>query len=252
MTAVGSVSATVKGAKLVQAGVMPGKVKSYVTPVKLVPQKLFNPYNNYQYYLAGGFMPTVFHMFVVLSFMFAMGMELKEGTAEEWIRSARGSVVAALAGKALPYFVCFSAIGMLMVTMLFRFSDTPVEGSLAAIFAALLLFILAGMAVAFFMTALYANLRFALSSAAFYTAIAFTFSGLTFPVMSMPAGVRYIGEIIPLTHYLRIFIGQSLRGAPLETNCASFICLALFLLLPVFIMPRWRRVVSDSRYWGGI
>ena len=251
-TAIGTISASIKGAKLVQSGIMAGRVKDYAVPVNLVSQRLFNPYSNYQYYLSAGFMPTVFHMFVVLGFMFALGMEFKEGTAGEWVKASHGSITAALAGKSAPYFVCFSVIGVFMVTMLLRFADTPLEGSSAAIFGALVMLILAGMSVSFFFITVLANLRFALSSGAFYTAIAFTFTGLTYPQISMPAGVRYIGEFIPLTHYLRIFIGQSLRGAPIETTFVPFAMLGLFCVIPFLVMPRWRRIVLDHRYWGGI
>jgi ABC-2 type transport system permease protein len=252
LTAVGTVSAQVKSMKLVQSGVASSRVKDYALPVSLESQRLFNPYTNYQYYLAAGFMPTVFQMFVILSFIFALGIELKEGTAGGWMKASGGSVYAALAGKAVPYFLCFLTIGIFMETMLLRFADIPLEGNIVAIFISLLLFILAGMSVGFFFIAAFANLRFALSAGAFYTAIAFTFSGLTFPLIAIPPGVRCIGEFIPLTHYLRIFIGQSLRGAPIDTNYQFFGILVLFCILPAFMIPRWRRMINDHRYWGGI
>lgn len=252
LSAVGTISMTVKASKLVQSGIMAAKVKNFALPVEVVVQRLFNPYTNYQYYLAGGFMPTVFQMFVILSFILALGFELKEGTAREWLDAAHGDVVAALVGKMIPYLICSMIIGIFMVTLLLRFADIPLEGESSAIFVALFLFIVASMMVSIVITAILANLRFALSIGAFYTAIAFTFSGLTFPSIAMPAYVRYIGEFIPLTHYIRIFIGQSLRGAPVVSNLPSFALLILFFIPALLVLPRWHRLMREERFWGGI
>lgn len=126
------------------------------------------------------------------------------------------------------------------------------KGSISVIFLALFILILASQAVAIFLMGTIANLRLALSVGSGYTAIAFTFTGLTYPTMAMPAFLRYIGQMIPLTHYLKIFISQSLRGAPVQSNILSFACLSLFLALPFFVMPRWYYLLREEHFWGSI
>ena len=197
-------------------------------------------------------MPAVLQMFILLTSILAMGLELKDGTAGEGRGPPSGNTGAALMGKLCPYTVCFFVEGIFMVTMLVRYGGVPLQGHLSVILAGLLVYILAYQAVAVAIVALLANLRFAMTVGASYASIAFTFCGLTFPAMAMPLAVRYIGDTIPLTHYLRIFISQSLRGAPLSSDILSFGALLLFLALPLLVRPRWHRLLREERYWGGI
>ena len=251
--AVGSISAGLKIANLEKAGVMAAQAKEMATPITLVQHRLFNPYSNYQYYLSAGFMPTTLQMFMVLTFILAMGFELKEGTAGEWLAAAQRSTAAAIMGKSCPYLFCFFLEGGFMLTMLLRYAGVPVHGRLSFILLALVAFIVACHAVAIFLLGALANMRFALTVGGTYTSLAFTFSGLTFPIIGMPAAVRYVGEIFPLTQYLRIFISQSLRGAPLSAEALPSICgLFLFLALPLIVARRWHALLREEKYWGGI
>ncbi len=221
-------------------------------PIRIDVHKLFNPYLNYQYFLAGGFMPAMFQIFVVVCSIFALGYELKRGTAGDWINTAGGSVFKALSGKLFPYLIIFFIMGFFMNSLLINFVKIPLKGSFFLITVSNVLFILAAMAVAIVIVAVFANLRFALSIGSGYTAIAFTFSGLTFPETSMPLLLRYLGEGIPLTHHLRIFISQAFRGAPYFTTYESFAALALFLVLPLFAHHRWSVIINSEKYWGKI
>ena len=248
--AVGSVSSHMKTGNLMRSGMMEARARGLAAPITIDSHRLFNPYTNYHYFLSGGFMPTVFQMLLIITCIITMGFELKEGTAGEWLDAAGGNTAAALSGKLFPYTVCFTITGIFMVTMLLRYAGVPLRGKTGFIFLALFLFILACQAAGIFLTGTLANLRLALSAGSGYTAIAFTYSGVTFPTIGMPVAVRYIGEIIPLTHYLRIFISQSMRGAPLLNVLPSFACLALFLAIPFLMMPRWHSLLREDKYWG--
>jgi ABC-2 type transport system permease protein len=99
--------------------------------------------------------------------------------------------------------------------------------------------------------ALFANLRFATSVAAFLASPAFAYAGITFPTMGMPAFARLWGNLLPLTHYLRLLVDQSMKGAPASVSWPSVLALLGFAVAPLLLAwPRLRRVASDPSFWG--
>ena len=46
-------------------------------------------------------------------------------------------------------------------------------------------------------------------------------SGFMFPFEAMPRPAQWIGEVLPLTHFLRIVRGVLLKGAPIEALAAE-------------------------------
>ena len=97
---------------------------------------LFNPQLSYLYYLVAALLPTLLQIFVIVAGVHALGVELKEGTAGEWMTAAGGSAWRAVLGKLLPYAVHFSALGLFMLVVLFRFMWVPLNGHLQVIVAA--------------------------------------------------------------------------------------------------------------------
>ena len=93
-------------------------------------------------------------------------------------------------------------------------------------------------------------MRMALSMSSVFGALAFTFSGLTFPYLAMPEAYVVLGQAFPFSHYLKVFIDQALRGAPLASSFMAIVALNLFLLIPFFVTRRLKRMASDSKYWG--
>ena len=106
----------------------------------------------------------------------------------------------------------FSALGLFMLVVLFRFMGVPLNGHLQVIVAATLLFVAGYLSVALMLVAWTANLRFASSIAALYSAPAFAFVGITFPLMGMPVAGRVWSALLPLTHYLQVMVDQSMRS----------------------------------------
>jgi ABC-2 type transport system permease protein len=181
----------------------------------------------------------------------ALGIELKEGTAGDWMNSAGGSAWRAVVGKLLPYLVHFATLGLFMLVLLFRYMAVPLHGHLPAIVAATLLLVAAYLAVALLVVAWTANLRFATSVAAFYTTPAFAFVGITFPVMGMPVAGRLWGALLPLTHYLQVVVDQSMRGAPPAASMPSLGALLAFAaILPAVSVWRMGHLANHPRYWG--
>ena len=206
-TAVTTFTAGIQLQVLMKQGLTQRQAMAQLMPVRFDKHVLFNPHINYGYYLSPSFMPMMLMIFVVMVTVFAIGTELKHATAREWLGTGNGSVAAALAGKVLP-------ITAVMLVINFKIVGTPLNGSLAVILAGTLLFILSYQSISVLIVSLLANLRLSLSIGGGYSVLAFTFSGLTFPIMAMWEPMQWVSKIFPFTFYTDIFVDQMLRGTP--------------------------------------
>ena len=249
-TAVTTFTAGIQLQVLMKQGLTQRQAMAQLMPVRFDKHVLFNPHINYGYYLSPSFMPMMLMIFVVMVTVFAIGTELKHATAREWLGTGNGSVAAALAGKVLPITAVMFLISLVMLVINFKIVGTPLNGSLAVILAGTLLFILSYQSISVLIVSLLANLRLSLSIGGGYSVLAFTFSGLTFPMMAMYPWVQAFSKIFPFTFYTDIFIDQALRGAPVVDSLWDMGYIALFIVLPMLCLPRLRKICSDEKYWG--
>ena len=189
-------------------------------------------------------------IFAILVTIFAIGTELKNGTAREWLDSANGSMLSALVGKTLPLIAMMLLMTLLMFLILFKIVGVPLNGSLTVLMLGCMLFVLAYMSIGVLIVSLLSNLRLSLSIGGGYSVLAFTFSGLTFPMMAMYPSMQLFSKIFPFTFYTDIFIDQALRGAPIIDSLWDMGYIALFIVLPMLCLPRLRRICTDEKYWG--
>ena len=249
-TAVTTFTAGVQIQLLTKQGLTERQAMAQLMPVRFSRHVLFNPYINYSYYLSPSFMPMMLLIFVVLVTIFSIGSELKYATAREWLRTADDSIWAALLGKTLPIALTMFLLSLAMLLIIFKVVGTPLNGSLTVILLGTLLFILSYQSISVLIVSLMANMRLSLSLGGGYSVLAFTFSGLTFPVMAMWPAMRAVSKLFPFTYYTDIFVDQMLRGAPVRCSLPDLGCLALFVVLPLLCMPRLRQVCTEEKFWG--
>ncbi len=249
-TAVTTFTAGIQIQLLTKQGLTERQAMAQLMPVRFSRHVLFNPYINYGYYLSPSFMPMMMLIFIVLVTIFTIGSELKTGTAREWLRTADGSVGAALLGKTLPVTAAMFLLSLAMFLIIFKIVGTPLNGSLTVILLGTLLFIMGYQSISVLIISLLANLRMSLSIGGGYSVLAFTFSGLTFPIMAMWTPMQWVSRIFPFTYYTDIFVDQMLRGAPVVCSLPDMGYLALFVVLPLLCLPRLKRVCSEEKFWG--
>lgn len=243
-------SAGVQLQSLIARGMSEEQAMAQIMPVRFNRHVLFNPYINYGYYLAPSFMPMMLLIFAVMATVFAVGTELKYGTAREWLRTAGNSMPAALAGKLLPVTAMLLLQAFVMLFILIGIVGVPLNGSFLLMAVGTCCFLLGYQAIAILIVALMANLRLSLSLSGGYSVLAFTFSGLTFPIMAMWAPMRWMSYCFPFTYYTDLFIDQMMRGAPAVYSLPDLGYMLLFVLLPLLVLPRLRKVCTEPKYWG--
>lgn len=232
-------------------GEPPKAALAHLEPIRLDAHTLFNPQLNYVYFLLTALLPTLLQIFIIVATVNTLGLELKHGTGAEWLAAAGGGRVRAIAGKLLPYTLHFTLVAFAMLFVLFRVGGVPMRGHGGLVLSATILFVMAYQAVGLMLVAWLANLRFATSVAALYATPAFAFVGITFPTGGMPALGRAWGELLPLTHYLRILVDQAIRGAAPAVSLPALGLLGTFVIVGL-VTSTWRmgHVAGDPRYWG--
>jgi ABC-type multidrug transport system permease subunit len=119
-------------------------------------------------------------------------------------------------GKIAPYFLV-SAIDMVIVVVagVFLF-DVPFNGSVLVFSLGAVLFLFVALGLGVLISSVSQNQGQAIQLALLTLLPQIILSGLIFPLQSMAAGVRWIGYLLPLTHFVQISRGVMLRAAPIE------------------------------------
>jgi len=250
--ALGTLSAGIKLQVQMKSGLGQEQAMSRVVPVQLRPVLLFNPYISYSYYLTAGLMPIILIVFTLLGSIYTIGGELYKGTGPAWLKLSGDNFAIALAGKLLPYTVIYFCVALFMNIILFNYLGMPLHGNLHTIIVGELLLILSYQFMAIFFVGLTSNMRLSLSLASAYSMLALTYSGLTYPAMGMPAFAQAVSGIFPFTYWIKILIGQSLRGEPLRNGILPMYSMLLFILLGILFIPRLKYMMLNKKRWGKI
>ena len=249
-TTVQTFAAGIQLTKLQSAGLTAYQAMAQVMPIRFSKHVISNPYLNYGYYLAPIFMLMMLMIFTVLTTIYAIGRELRYSTAGEWIAAGGGNVTASLLGKILPITLIMTILAQVMFIIMFRSVGVPLNGNYWVLLFGAEMFIISYQAIAVFIITVLGNLRLGLSIGGGYSVLAFTFSGLTFPIMAMYPVMQVVSKIFPFTYFTEIFIDQAMRGAPSVYSIMPIVCMAAFIVLPILVMPRLRKIATDSKYWG--
>ena len=246
----GTLSAGIKIQGKMKAGKRQEEAYSLAMPVAVKPVLLFNPYTSYSYYLTAAVLPVILILFVLLTAVYAIGNELYLGTGAAWLAAADGNMFVALLGKIFPYTLIFSVLAMLMNVLLFHYLGMPLHGSMGYILAGQLLMIISYQCVAVLLLGLTANMRLSLSLGSAYCMLALTYCGLTFPAFGMPAFAQALSKAFPFTYYVKILVGQSLRGEPAWHTIVPLLVFFIFILAGAAFVPRLKFLLLHEQYRG--
>lgn len=224
------------------------QLQAKLMPVTVDTNPLNNPWISYGIYLASVLMPAFVFMFAMFTAAYSIGQETKERTADAWLQCAGGSVVLALAGKLLPQMLIFGVTGMLYLSILYGYMYFPLNSGFFPMFLAMILLVLAAQGFAVFMTGMARRNRIALSSCALWGVLSFSISGFTYPATSMPQLIQILCNLFPVRHYYLLYVDQALNGIPMAYSWQPYIALVLFVLLPLFVLPKLKLDLKENRY----
>jgi len=250
---VGTLSAGVEMAARHKRGEPAQSLRVAMEPIRADMVTLFNPSLNYEQFLAAALIPALLHILAMTAGAWTVGRELREGSVWAWqgATPSWGASAGALLGKLAPGWLLLLAVGSAALLGITWGRGWHPPGSLAWVWLALAALLALSMALGALVAVATASLRTALSATGLLTAPAFAFSGVGFPLASMPAGARAWAESLPYTHYIRLQMEQLQMGAPLGVSAPTLAALVLgtLLLLAASVAP----LRAASRYphrWG--
>ena len=224
------------------------QLQARLMPVAVDTNPLNNPWISYAIYLASVLMPAFVFMFTMFTACYSISHETKEKTAGEWLAQARGSIVRALLGKLLPQTLIFLITGLLYLSILYGYMHFPLNSGFLPMFLAMALLVIAAQGFALFVTGLVRRNRIALSVCALWGVLSFSISGFTFPATSMPQPIQMVCNLFPVRHYYLLYVDQALNGIPAIYSWQPYLALALFMMLPLFTLPKLKLDLKENRY----
>jgi ABC-2 type transport system permease protein len=215
-------------------------------------RSLYGPELSFEQALAGAFFPTTLHLFVLAGAAFAIGREFRNRTADGWLASAGGNIIAAVVGKLLPLLCCAAVLGLGIIVWLTGFRGWSAHGSLLMWSLALASLLLACCAIPAMLVGLTGTLRVALAVCAIANITAISFTGFTYPLYSMTTAAKIWSHLLPYHYFYQIQQQQWNIGAPASASLASLAVLWIgFIILPFAIaLPHLAKRCRDPSGWG--
>ena len=187
----------------------------------------YNPERRTPVNIVPGLMGVILTMTMMIFTAVAIVREREHGNLELLINTPVTSFEL-MTGKILPYI----AIGMIQLAVILGIGDllfdVPVRGSVLDLYLAASLFIAANLALGLFVSTMVSTQFQAMQATFFLMMPSILLSGFMFPFDGMPVVAQYIGEVLPITHFIRLTRGIMLREASLGDLPFELLYLAVF------------------------
>jgi ABC-2 type transport system permease protein len=213
-------------------------------PVDLRVHAKYNPEVITQYNIVPGLMGVVLTLTMIMITGLAITRERERGTMENLL-SMPTRPFEVLLGKIVPYItVGYIQVGLILLASRYMF-NVPMAGDLGLLLTSTLLFIVANLAVGLTFSTLAQNQLQAVQMAFFFFLPSILLSGFMFPFRGMPVWAQMLGEILPLTHFLRVVRGIMLKGNGLMDVAPDLWPLALFAAVVLVVaVLRYRQTLD--------
>lgn len=203
-------------------------------PLSLEPVIWYNPELRTAVHVVPGLVGVILTMTMIMLTSMAIARERERGTLEQLIVSPVRRIEL-VAGKIVPYV----AIGYIQMSLVFLVGElvfrVPIVGSLGLLYALASLFIAANLALGLFFSTLAHTQQQAMQMSFFFMLPNILLSGFIFPFEAMPRPAQWLSQTLPLTHFMRIVRGITLKGATISDVYTELVWLAGILVALVLL-----------------
>jgi ABC-2 type transport system permease protein len=193
------------------ANVPAGALNPTANPFEVRVHAMYNPENVTAYNIVPGLLGVILTMTMVMMTGLAITRERERGTMENLLATP-ATPLEVMTGKIMPYI----GIGLIQVTLVVTLAQllfgVPMLGSYSVLYISVLLFIAANLMLGLTISAVAENQLQAMQMTFFYFLPSILLSGFMFPFRGMPEWAQYLGQLLPITHFLRIVRGVLLKG----------------------------------------
>jgi ABC-2 type transport system permease protein len=213
-------------------------------PFEVVVHRRYNPEAVTAYNIVPGLLGVILSLTLVMMTALSVTREAERGTMESLLATPV-QPIEVMIGKLTPY-VLVGVVQTVVILLLARFVfGVPMAGRPGVLETGIGLFIVGSLALGFLISTVARSQLQAMQMSVFYFLPSILLSGFMFPFRGMPGWAQALGELIPVTHFLRVIRGVLLKGEgwgslwPELTALLAFVCVVAALA-----MARYRRTLD--------
>jgi len=213
-------------------------------PFEVVVHRQYNPEAITAYNIVPGLLGIVLTLTLVMMTALSVTRELERGTMETLLATPL-EPLEVMAGKLAPY-VLVGLVQTAIILLLARFLfHVPMQGGWIGLSIGVALFIVGSLALGFLISTVATSQLQAMQMSIFYLLPSILLSGFMFPFHGMPTWAQWLGEVIPVTHFLRVVRGSLLKGQGIEDQWRELLALVAFVcVVTALAMARYRRTLD--------
>jgi ABC-2 type transport system permease protein len=215
-----------------------------VMPFEIRTHARYNPAASSRLNIVPGLVGTILTMTMLIFTALSVTREIERGTMESLL-SMPITPIEVMFGKIVPYVLVGFVQASLIIAIGVLLFGVPVRGSLAMLALLSTLFITTNLSIGYTFSTIAQNQLQAMQMSIMFFLPSILLSGFMFPFAGMPVWAQYVGEGLPLTHYLRIVRAIMLKGATVHNlEYDTIALLGLMLLAMTIAVTRFRRTLD--------
>ena len=212
--------------------------------LQVIVHRRYNPEGVTQFNIVPGLLGVILQMTMVMMTSIALTREMERGTMENLL-AMPATPLEIMLGKVLPFFGV-GAVQVLVILLAAKgLFGVPFVGSLGLLLLGVLIFVLALVLLGYTISTFARTQMQAMQLTFFFFLPSMLLSGFMFPYRGMPDWAQTVGELLPLTHFLRLVRAVMLKGAAPADVAGPIIGLAIFVLAFALVaLLRFRRTLD--------
>ncbi len=213
-------------------------------PFEIRAHARYNPAAESRLNIVPGLVGTILTMTMLIFTALSVTREIERGTMESLL-SMPIKPVEVMFGKIIPYVIVGFIQATLIVSIGVLLFGVPILGSVTLLAALTTLFITTNLSIGYTFSTIVQNQLQAMQMSMMFFLPSILLSGFMFPFAGMPVWAQYLGEALPLTHYIRIVRAIMLKGAaPSNLQYDTIALIALMLIAMTIAVTRFRRTLD--------
>src|SRR5262245_4692290 len=213
-------------------------------PFEIRTHARYNPSADTSLNIVPGLVGTILTMTMLIFTALSVTREIERGTMESLL-SMPITPIEIMLGKIVPYIIVGFIQAALIIGIGILVFGVPLLGNLFLLAALSTLFITTNLSIGYTFSTIAQNQLQAMQMSLMFFLPNILLSGFMFPFAGMPVWAQWIGECLPLTHYLRIVRAIMLKGATLPDLQYDTLWLGGLMLFAMTIaVTRFRRTLD--------
>lgn len=223
---------------------LPARLRTAPPPYDIIIHRKYNPGVVTAFNIVPGLLGVILTMTLIMITSIALTRENERGTIESLL-STPVRPVEVMVGKTTPYVLVGAIQTVIVVGAARLVFHIPFEGDFPAFGLAVSVFIMTNLMLGYLISTVARTQMQAMQMTFFVFLPSILLSGFMFPFRAMPGWAQAIGEALPITHFLRMVRGVTLKGAGIVDIGGELVPLLVIMgVLMIAAMARFRRTLD--------